>query len=55
MESNTIQVKSIEEAEQHIQSLTFRIFNLEKLIKDHVQRFDTLQTPWWKRWFIFWF
>lgn len=29
-----------------------RIEELERLVSDHAQRFDTLQTPWWKRvWF----
>jgi hypothetical protein len=45
-------VRSLEEAEVHIQSLTARIAELERLISDHSQRFDTLQTAWYKRlWF----
>jgi len=29
-----------------------RIGALEQIVSDHSQRFDTLQTPWWKRiWF----
>ena len=29
-----------------------RIENLEREVGDHRERFDTLQTPWWKRvWF----
>lgn len=29
-----------------------RIGALERTVSDHAQRFDTLQTPWWKRvWF----
>lgn len=29
-----------------------RLDRLEALMMDHEQRFDTLQTPWWKRlWF----
>lgn len=29
-----------------------RIEALEREVRDHTQRFDTLQTPWWKRlWF----
>lgn len=44
-----IRARSIEEAEIHIVSLTQRIGTLEKAVSDHAQRFDTLQTPWWKR------
>ncbi len=33
--------------------LAGRIEALEKLTIDHAQRFDTLQTPFWKRWW-FW-
>lgn len=44
-----LRVRSIEEAEVHIASLTVRISALEDLVRDHAQRFDTLQTPWWKR------
>lgn len=33
-------------------SLVERLHVLEVAISDHEQRFDTLQTPWWKRlWF----
>ena len=47
-----IRVRSIEEAEVHIQSLTVRVEELEWMVSDHNQRFDTLQTPFWKRiWF----
>lgn len=29
-----------------------RIAELERLVRDHAQRWDTHQTPWWKRvWF----
>jgi len=29
-----------------------RIEQLERMTRDHDERFDTLQTPWWKRvWF----
>lgn len=48
----TTQVRDIEEAEVHIVSLTNRVHELERIVSDHVQRFDTLQTPLWKRiWF----
>ena len=47
-----VRVRSIEEAELHIASLTVRVEQLEIAVSDHAQRFDTLQTPWWKRvWF----
>lgn len=47
-----VQVRSLEEAEAHIASLVIRVEELERLSSDHAQRFDTLQTPWWKRlWF----
>jgi hypothetical protein len=46
------QVRSLAEAEQHIRSLTARQTELERVVSDHAQRFDTLQTPLWKRiWF----
>lgn len=46
------QVRSLEEAEAHIASLTIRVDELELEVRDHAQRFDTLQTPLWKRvWF----
>jgi len=35
-------------------SVDTRLTALEKLVSDHSQRFDTLQTPFWKRWW-FWF
>ena len=32
--------------------MTARILELERMVSDHAQRFDTLQTPWPKRvWF----
>jgi len=35
-----------------VESLTVRVGALENAVSDHAQRFDTLQTPWWKRaWF----
>ena len=37
---------------QEIRSLTVKVELLEALVSDHEQRFDTLQTPLWKRlWF----
>lgn len=45
-------VRSLDEAEVHIRSLTIRIQEMERIVSEHAQRFDTLQTPWWKRvWF----
>lgn len=46
------QVRSLAEAETHIRSLTIRVQEMERMVIDHAQRFDTLQTPFWKRiWF----
>ena len=44
-----VRVRSIGEAEVVIQSQQVSLDALEKLVRDHAQRFDTLQTPWWKR------
>jgi len=44
-----IRVRTLAEAEAHIASLTVRVEELERLVADHAQRFDTLQSPWWKR------
>lgn len=47
-----LRVRSVEEAELIIQVLYRQVEDLERLVRDHAQRFDTLQTPWWKRvWF----
>jgi hypothetical protein len=41
-----------EEARLIAQSFSVRINELERRVMDHEQRFDTLQTPLWKRlWF----
>lgn len=38
--------------EQEINSLKVNVKDLQRLVSDHEQRFDTLQTPFWKRiWF----
>lgn len=42
-------VRSFDEAEAHISSLTVRVEQLERMVSDMAQRFDTLQTPLWKR------
>lgn len=45
-------MRSLEEARQHIASLYARVDALEREVRDQAQRFDTLQTPLWKRlWF----
>lgn len=48
-----LRVRSLAEAEQHVVSLTTRVNELERRAVDHDQRFDTLQTPFWKR-VVFW-
>lgn len=52
MEPHTIRVRTVDEAEVHIASLSVRVDELERLVRDHDARFDTLQTSWWRRvWF----
>jgi hypothetical protein len=47
-----VRVRSIEEAELVIQSLLVNIEQLQHRVRDMEKRFDTLQSPWWKRvWF----
>jgi hypothetical protein len=47
-----VRVGSLAEAAVHIESLAVRVAELERIVSDHEQRFDTLQTPFWKRlWF----
>lgn len=47
-----VKIRSREEAEQQLNSLTVRVEQMERMVSDHDQRFDTLQTPLWKRiWF----
>lgn len=47
-----VQVESLDEAAAHIASLAARVYWAEVALRDHAQRWDTLQTPWWKRiWF----
>lgn len=36
-----------------IKSLKVNVEILQKLTRDHAERFETLQTPWWKR-LAFW-
>lgn len=48
----SIRVSSLAEAEHLMQSFTVRLDELEKTVRDHAERFETLQTPLWKRlWF----
>jgi hypothetical protein len=38
--------------EQELASLRVNVEQLQQMVRDHEQRFDTLQTRWWKRlWF----
>jgi hypothetical protein len=47
------QARSFEEVEQHIESLTARLTQIEDMTFEHSRRFDTLETPLWKRmWFL---
>lgn len=53
--SELARVESLEEAAVHIDSLRARIDELERLVSDHAQRWDTIQSAPWKRfWFWFW-
>jgi hypothetical protein len=49
MAENEIHVRSLEEAELLIVALEYRVRLLERELRDHAQRFETLQTPLWKR------
>lgn len=40
---------TLESLEQEVESLKTRLLLVEQLLSDHAQRFDTLQTPLWKR------
>jgi len=44
-----VQVRSVEEAEVHIESLHVRVGELERLARDQAKRLDTLQSPAWRR------
>ena len=38
--------------EAQLSSLVAKVEELERIVSDHAQRFDTLQTSWWRRlWF----
>jgi len=39
----------VQSLEQEVISLKTRMLATERLVRDHAKRFDTLQTPWWKR------
>lgn len=49
----TTEIRTLEDAEAVINSLIVRWGEHDRLLTDHAKRFDTLQTPWWKR-LIFW-
>lgn len=36
-------------APDSLEELTRKVHEHERLLRDHEQRFDTLQTPWWRR------
>ena len=44
-----IDVYCSEECKVLAESIGVRLAALEGAVSDHAQRFDTLQTPWWKR------
>lgn len=47
-----IPIKSLDDAEAVINSLEVRLQEMRRIVSDHSQRFDTLQSPIWKR--IWW-
>lgn len=48
-----VRVESLAEAHLHIESLTVRVEQLEREVRDHAQRWDTYNSPLWKRlWFV---
>lgn len=48
-----LEVYCSEECKLIHESAKVRIEQLEQLVRDHAQRWETLQTPWWKRlWFV---
>ena len=47
--ASPLRVRSLEEAELHVRSLTARVDELERVFGDHGQRLDTLQTSWLRR------
>lgn len=45
-------VRTLADAEAEIHVLRQQVEQFSQMVMDHEQRFDTLQTPWWKRvWF----
>lgn len=42
-------VRSLEEAEQHVRSLTARVGELERRLRVHDEMMDTRDTAWWRR------
>ena len=49
MEALELRARTLEEVEQHLASMHVRIEALELEVRDQAQRFDTLQTPLWRR------
>ena len=48
-----MRLRSLAEAERHVESLMIRVEELERLVSDHAQRLDTAQSHQWKRlWFF---
>lgn len=41
--------RSVESLELEVDSLKVRVEELERLVRDHAERFDTLQTALWRR------
>lgn len=48
-----LKVESLEEAEAVILAIYLRQGEILRQLRDHEARFDTLQTPFWKR-MVFW-
>ncbi len=51
--TETVRIRSFDEVEVVVNGLLVRVAQCERLTIDHAQRFDTLQTPLWKR-IVFW-
>lgn len=47
--SDEVRVRSLEEAESHVRSLTTRVHELEQRLTPFDERQDTLDSPRWKR------
>lgn len=50
--SDEHRIQTLEDAQAEINSLWINVQQLKRDYRDHTNRFQTLQTPWWKRvWF----